>query len=265
MLLFAPSLSSPGVLSGLCRLFPGFHPCLCLRGFLSSPSSSYMALYRSLLGSAIRCFFSAFSSCSAVLDYFVASSCLSFAVFMDSFLSWGVLPLVCVYSSSWWFSHVWSLWVPFLGLGCGSFCCAFLLTCASAPYCLFRHWVLPSLPSSCFISPCSPSSLFSPLCISFPSIGFSGVFLCPFSSSSFLVFCGAFSPSSCACSVPGFVAYVPSVRAQGVVVLLWGLLLGVRLSWLCTLCVLVLTVRVFIHFVLLLAFSGSLFFQLGGE
>ena len=88
------------------------------------------------------------------------------------------------------------------GLGCGPFTCALLLPCASAPYCLFGigHFLRFLVPSSSLLIPLL--LFFGPLCISFPSIGFSGVFLCPLSSSSFLVFCEFFSPSSCLRSVP---------------------------------------------------------------
>ena len=71
-----------------------FSSLFCLRDFLSSPSLSSVASYRSLFGSVIRCIFSVFSSRSAVLDYLLLSSCLSFVVLPDSSVGFfcGFLP-----------------------------------------------------------------------------------------------------------------------------------------------------------------------------
>ena len=79
---------------------------------------------------------------------------------------------------------------------------------------------LPPLPQNVSERPCPCFSFFRPLCVSFPHFGFSGVFLCPFSSSSFLVFCGVFSPSSHVCCIPG--CCFCWICAQGFVVLLVG-------------------------------------------
>ena len=146
-------------------MFSGFHPCFCLRGFLSSPSSSSLVSYLSLLGGVLRSIFSAFSFRSTVLDYFVAlvlpvlcfSSVFLRRVFCGFLPSFGGSPF-CVSSSSLCFSHTWSLRISFLRPWLRPF-----QLCSSSlkqTYCLFQHWALPSLPSSWFISPCSPSFLF---------------------------------------------------------------------------------------------------------
>ena len=80
-------------------------------------------------------------------------------------------------------------------LGCGPFSCALLLSCVSALYCGSFVWIPPL--ASLFLFPVGP------LCVSFSSMGFSGVFLWPLSSSSFLVFSEVFFPPSCVCWVHG--------------------------------------------------------------
>ena len=207
ILLFAPSSSPPGVSSGLCQLLPGFPLCLCLRGFLfwtlpflsssecclqvlSSPSSSSMASYRSLLGSVFRCILFVFSSRSAVLVYvaFVLPVLCHSPGFLRGVFCWflpsfggspfGVslsIPAPCGSPAHGSFG------LGSSGLGWDPLHYALLITCASTLECLFRIWALPSLSSFWFISLRSLTILiFRLLYGSFPRIGFSGVFLCSF-------------------------------------------------------------------------------------
>ena len=131
----------------------------------SSPSSSSMASYHSLLGSVFCCVLYAFSSRFSCLGLhcFRPSCPLSFSwippwfFFVGSFLCLGSPFIVSLSSCSLWFFHAWFLRVRFLGPFLGPFSYA-LINCASSLECLFRQWALPSLPIFQFLSPCSPSN-----------------------------------------------------------------------------------------------------------
>ena len=170
------------------------------------------------MGSVFSCFCSAFSSRSVVLGYFVAfvlpvfyrsPGCLC-GVFAGSFLRLGVLPLGSLSSPS-------LVFLPHM-VPSGTFLrpwCSSSLLCVRSVLQFLRlgspFGVSLSLPL-----PCGSSSHF---------LSFHWILRCiplPFSSSSFIVFCEVFFPSSCVCCVPGCCFCWRC--AQGVVVLFCGVL-----------------------------------------
>ena len=100
LLLFAPLSSTPVVSSGFCRMFPGFHPCFCIWGFLSSFLFLPGFIPPSLLVGVVPSIFSAFFFSFGLPGLFVAftspvlchSSVYSMGCFAVSFLSSGFLP-----------------------------------------------------------------------------------------------------------------------------------------------------------------------------
>ena len=72
MFLFAPSSSTLVVLSDFCRMFPGFHPCFCIRGFLSSFLFLPGFVPPSLLVGVVHSIFSAFFFSFGLPGLFVA-------------------------------------------------------------------------------------------------------------------------------------------------------------------------------------------------
>ena len=214
------------------------------------------------------------------------SSCLSLP--FSRLPLWGLLRvpslvrgfyfLVCLYSSSLCFSHAWFLRVPFLwpwlqpfsvvlffspvrplciavpSFGFSRWCLSLPLPCESTLHLLSIYWVLGGLP-------------LPHLFLILPSLVRG---LLPFLSS----------------VLSSWVLLILGVRARGTCPPLWGPILGVHLSCLCSLCVLYsssgfgggwLWCWLWFHFwsfalldfsfllLCLLAFSGSLLFQLGGE
>ena len=146
MFLIAPSSSTTVVSSGFCRMFPGFHPCFYMQGFLSSFVFLHGFVPLSLLGGVVHSIFSAFSFRLAVLDYLLFLTFLSFAnfpyssvgFFAVSFLSSGFLPFGYLSPSSYVsprlvpLSFVLAVLVPALSFGSSSHFCVLTVLPVSA-------------------------------------------------------------------------------------------------------------------------------------